>query len=460
MNVYGPRQDYRGAYIAVIMKMLDAIDRGERPDGLGDGSRGVRLRRRRGLRPRQRLRDEGRRRSTASTTSAPARGPRSRSWPSCCSSSPAATSAIQLRAAQASDVRAQPHRRRRRGAHAEIGFTRAGRPAREGCARLIAWRAAHKAEVERAARGRRVGSDDRPTRTHPDRRCRRTGDEEWQALREPLETGWLTQGPKVAAFEKAFAARHGVGHALAVDSAARPGCTWRCAALGIGPGDEVIVPAFTWVATANVVALLRRDAGLRRRRPRRRYNIDPADLRAARHAAHAGGHPGAPVRPVRRHGRDPRRGAARRARSSRTPRARPAPRYEGVPAGGLGDAGVLLLPPAQVDHDRRGRDGDDQRRRARRRARAAAQPRRLGLRGAAPRGPRPYLLPDFDLLGFNYRMTDLQGAVGLVQLAQARPLHRRARSAGRRITATSSPSSTGCARPMSRTPAATPGRPS
>jgi len=38
MNVYGPRQDYRGAYIAVIMKMLDAIDSGEGPTILGDGS--------------------------------------------------------------------------------------------------------------------------------------------------------------------------------------------------------------------------------------------------------------------------------------------------------------------------------------------------------------------------------------------------------------------------------------
>lgn len=38
MNVYGPRQDYQGAYIAVIMKMLDAIDRGDSPTILGDGS--------------------------------------------------------------------------------------------------------------------------------------------------------------------------------------------------------------------------------------------------------------------------------------------------------------------------------------------------------------------------------------------------------------------------------------
>ena len=38
MNVYGPRQDYHGAYIAVIMKMLDAIELGEAPTIMGDGS--------------------------------------------------------------------------------------------------------------------------------------------------------------------------------------------------------------------------------------------------------------------------------------------------------------------------------------------------------------------------------------------------------------------------------------
>jgi len=80
----------------------------------------------------------------------------------------------------------------------------------------------------------------------------RTGAEEWQACREPLETGWLTQGPKVAAFERAFAERHDVPHALATTS-----CTTALhlalVALGVGPGDEVIVPSFTWVATANTV---------------------------------------------------------------------------------------------------------------------------------------------------------------------------------------------------------------
>jgi dTDP-4-amino-4,6-dideoxygalactose transaminase len=79
-----------------------------------------------------------------------------------------------------------------------------------------------------------------------------TGDEEWQAVREPLMSGWVTQGPKVAEFEKAFADRHHVKHAIAVTSCTT-GLHLMLAAAGLGPGDEVIVPAFTWVATANVV---------------------------------------------------------------------------------------------------------------------------------------------------------------------------------------------------------------
>jgi len=77
-------------------------------------------------------------------------------------------------------------------------------------------------------------------------------DEEWHAVREPLLSGWMTQGPKVAAFEKAFAEMHHTHHALAVTSCTT-GLHLALAALGIGPGDEVIVPAFTWIATANVV---------------------------------------------------------------------------------------------------------------------------------------------------------------------------------------------------------------
>ena len=81
-----------------------------------------------------------------------------------------------------------------------------------------------------------------------------TGEEEWQATREPLMSGWLTSGPKVREFEQLFAERHNVKHALAVTSATTA-LHLACVALGVGPGDEVIVPAFTWVSTANVVLL-------------------------------------------------------------------------------------------------------------------------------------------------------------------------------------------------------------
>jgi dTDP-4-amino-4,6-dideoxygalactose transaminase len=70
-----------------------------------------------------------------------------------------------------------------------------------------------------------------------------------RAVAETLRSGWLTLGPRTAAFEEAFAAQLGARHAVAVSS-----CTAALhlayLAAGVGPGDEVIVPAFTFVATA------------------------------------------------------------------------------------------------------------------------------------------------------------------------------------------------------------------
>jgi dTDP-4-amino-4,6-dideoxygalactose transaminase len=78
------------------------------------------------------------------------------------------------------------------------------------------------------------------------------GSEEIAAIQGPIQTGWLTQGPYVKEFEKNFAAKHRVNYALATTS-----CTTALhlmlAASGIGPGDEVIVPSFTWISTANSV---------------------------------------------------------------------------------------------------------------------------------------------------------------------------------------------------------------
>lgn len=69
-----------------------------------------------------------------------------------------------------------------------------------------------------------------------------------------LESGWLTQGPLVAEFEQNFKSYVGSQQALAVNSATS-GLHIALLSCGIGAGDEVIVPAFTWVATANVVEL-------------------------------------------------------------------------------------------------------------------------------------------------------------------------------------------------------------
>ena len=79
------------------------------------------------------------------------------------------------------------------------------------------------------------------------------GEEDIQAVVEVLRSDWLTTGPGVPAFEEAFAAQVGAKYAVAVSSgtAALHAAAF---AAGIGPGDEVVVPAMTFAATANCVA--------------------------------------------------------------------------------------------------------------------------------------------------------------------------------------------------------------
>ncbi|HXB64357.1 MAG TPA: DegT/DnrJ/EryC1/StrS family aminotransferase [Solirubrobacteraceae bacterium] len=70
-----------------------------------------------------------------------------------------------------------------------------------------------------------------------------------QAVLDCLRSGWLTMGPRTAAFEAALAAYVGAPHALAVSSGTAA-LHLACLAAGLGPGDEVIVPALTFVASA------------------------------------------------------------------------------------------------------------------------------------------------------------------------------------------------------------------
>ncbi|HFI9138288.1 TPA: UDP-4-amino-4-deoxy-L-arabinose aminotransferase [Escherichia coli] len=80
-------------------------------------------------------------------------------------------------------------------------------------------------------------------------------DAELMALRDVLQSGWISTGPKNQALEEAFCRLTGNRHAIAVSSATG-GMHITLVALGIGPGDEVITPSQTWVSTLNMICLL------------------------------------------------------------------------------------------------------------------------------------------------------------------------------------------------------------
>jgi perosamine synthetase len=241
-----------------------------------------------------------------------------------------------------------------------------------------------------------------------------TGEEEWLALRDPLMSGWLTQGPKVTAFEEAFARRHKVRHALATTS-----CTTALhlilVALGIGPGDEVIVPAFTWVSTANVVlhcgatpVFVDVD--------RNTFNLDVEQLsRRVTNKTRA-------IIPVHLFGlcadMDTILEIARGIPVIEDAACASGSAYKGRAAGSIGRAGAFSFHPRKLITTGEGGmvTTND---------RALAETiERMRNHGASlseeqrHQGNRPYVLPEFNLLGYNYRMTDLQAAVGLVQLSK------------------------------------------
>jgi dTDP-4-amino-4,6-dideoxygalactose transaminase len=239
-----------------------------------------------------------------------------------------------------------------------------------------------------------------------------TGLEEWEAVKEPLMNGWLTSGPQVREFERLFAERHRVKHALAVTSATTA-LHLALVALGVGPGDEVIVPAFTWVSTANVVqycgaTVVFADIDVST------FNMDPIDLKKrisgrtkAIIAVHLFGLC-ADMDAIREVAGDipiVEDGACAAGAA-----------YKGVPAGALGRIGCFSFHPRKSVTTGEGgmvTTNDDG---------IAEMVGMLRNHGASiseeqrHHGAKPYILPDFNLLGYNYRMTDIQAAVGVIQM--------------------------------------------
>lgn len=240
---------------------------------------------------------------------------------------------------------------------------------------------------------------------------------ELELLAEVMNSGWVTQGPKVRAFEEAFAAEHGVRHAIAVTSCTT-GLHLVLAALGVGPGDEVIVPAFTWISTANVVLHCGATPVLADVDPVT-FNVPPEEIRARLTARTRA------VIPVHLFGLYADMDAIKAVVPDgvwivEDAACAAGARYRGRCAGSLGHFGVFSFHPRKIITTGEGGmiTTDD--------SVAAERIDRMRNHGALiseeirHHGPKPYSLTEFHELGYNYRMTDLQGAVGVRQVAKLR----------------------------------------
>ena len=101
-------------------------------------------------------------------------------------------------------------------------------------------------------------------------------EEEAQAAYDTILSGWITQGPKVQEFEEKFAAYTGANYAVAVSN-----CTTALhlsmIVAGIGPGDEVICPSMSYIATANAIKYVGAIPVFAEVQPSN-YNLDPVDV--------------------------------------------------------------------------------------------------------------------------------------------------------------------------------------
>jgi len=244
------------------------------------------------------------------------------------------------------------------------------------------------------------------------------GEEEAEAARQVILSAWTTQGPQVAAFESEFAAYVGANHACAVSS-----CTsalhLALLAVGVRPGDEIITVSHSFVATANAVQYCGATPVFIDIDPRT-YNMDPALIEAAitpRTKAimpvHQIGLPcdmAAILAIAARHGLPVVEDAACAIGSE----IRVADRWEriGKPHGAVacfsfhprkilstGDGGMLTTSDPELDA----------------RFRLLRQ-HGMSVPDTVRHSAKTVVFEEYPVVGFNYRMTDIQAAVGRVQL--------------------------------------------
>jgi dTDP-4-amino-4,6-dideoxygalactose transaminase len=266
-----------------------------------------------------------------------------------------------------------------------------------------------------------------------------TGEEEVEAIRRPLLSGWVTQGPEVEAFEREFAAYVGAPHAVAVSN-----CTTALhlalRAVGVGSGDEVITVSHSFIATANAVRYCGARPVFVDVQPDT-FNIDPPRIEAAISprtrailCVHQVGMPcdiPAILAIARRHGLAVVEDAACAAGSEilidgawqRIGRSHgDIACFSFHPRKLLttGDGGMLTTRNPELDRlFRRWRQHS------------------MSVSDAQRHAASQVVFEAYDELGFNYRMTDLQAAVGRVQLQRLPGIveRRRARAERRALLA-------------------------
>ena len=248
---------------------------------------------------------------------------------------------------------------------------------------------------------------------------------ELELVQRCFESGWVTQGPRVAEFEALIAKRHSLKHALATTS-----CTaalhMAALALHLEPGAEVVVPSFTWVTSAHAAEFVGAravfaDIDLAT------YNLDPAAFEAALTPRTRA------VVPVHLFGlaaeMDEILAIARRHRLAVIEDAACAigTSYRGCPVGALGDVGCFSFHPRKVITTGEGgmltTNRDDLARKVCSLRNHGASP---PVGGQAVAG-KPHSMASFEVLGFNLRMSDIQAAVGIGQMAKLERLLRERR---------------------------------
>lgn len=254
---------------------------------------------------------------------------------------------------------------------------------------------------------------------------------EGEAVAQVIASGWVSQGPKVQAFEAAFAQRVGASDAVAVTN-----CTTALHlalhAAGVGPGDEVIVPSLSFIATANAVIHCGARPVFADIDPLT-YNLDPA---AAARAITPRTKAVMPVHQVglpadmdrflelgERHGITVVEDAACAIGAS----------YKGRPVGSIGPIACFSLHPRKVITTGEGgmitvQDPD-----------LAQRLRRLRQHGMsvsdlARHSADRVMLETYPEPGFNYRMTDMQATLGLCQLEVLDEVLERRRTLAERYT--------------------------